>query len=290
MAIAVVSTCREVSPVVKAQGSDDISEPTTLGKFWPIDALPRTWSLVSRNAANAGKPHVLMSVTNEVVRPGVVMLWFFNKAGQKSGEKSGELYRLCETPPRKWLFLEGYTHFPFVGRLDHPVTTDKAILSLPDGVQVDLIADGEYLKCGSSGQPYLLWSPLPARYRLQIWGHLEEHQNLKWYWDASVRTRASIIDDCLSSSKQMEVVEVRESWWNNFSDHLGSWELGSGEIDRSVGQPTGRAMTYGRAVWHGEGQLPYLMTGKIGEPDEPTWCVNEILPGSGVSSNGNDLN
>jgi hypothetical protein len=142
------------------------------------------------------------------------------------------------------------------------------------GTVTDLIANGEYRACGARGQPYLLWSGGPWHYRIQVWGHLTENPRWHWFWDATVSGPVPVTNSCRTPAERKMAVRVRESWWNNFNNFVGRWDQGDGQIDPHTGEPTGRNVRYGRTIWHGSDQLPYLLNGD--DPRNPAWCVNRV--------------
>jgi hypothetical protein len=147
---------------------------------------------------------------------------------------------------------------------------------------MDLIQDGEYRHCDQIGQPYLLWSGGPPQYRIQVWGHLTENAKFKWYWDAVVSGPEAVVDDCMTPPERKPAIRIAEAWWNNFKNSSGTWSLGSGGSDPQTGLPSGSGLRYGRTVWHGIGQIPYLMTaGSSGSAANPDWCVDEVLSAPG---------
>ena len=271
--------------VAVAQPGTAEAAPGDLGEFWPLGAPPRTWDLIARAQAGNANPRILMRVQNETTEPGRFILWFSHKEGQVEGERDGERYRRCRLPGRTWLFFDTYVKSssgkPLV---EHPVTSDRVLLSRPDGAVTDVIEDGEYAACGGTGQPYLLWSGAPWHYRIQVWGHLTENAKYKWYWDATVIGPQPVVDECTMPPMHKPAVMVQEAWWDNYKSTPGSttgkWALGSGGMDAQTGLPSGTGLTYGRTVWHGAGQLPYLMTGKTpAAAAQPNWCVSRVSAG-----------
>ena len=249
-----------------------------LGEFWPLNAPPRKWNLISSSAIHSAHPEIRMTVENETVKPGEFILWFSNKKGQATGKRDGEHYRLCKTAGSTWLYLDAYIDSsPGKQPIRHDVISDRILFSPSDGVSADLIGDGNYRACGAIGQPYLLWSGTPASYRIQVWGHLTENARFRWYWDATVTKSNQVVNDCLEPGKKIRAVRVQEAWWSNFKDPSGAWELGNGSIDPHEGTPSGSGVAYGRTVWHGAGQLPYLMIWGSHSATGSTWCVNEIV-------------
>ena len=253
------------APKEKAQGA-----AVDLGAFWPAQAPQRRWTLVSRADRSATR-RSLMSVANENVGPEQFILWFSGKEGQPAGKRDGERYRLCLSRLRTWLFLDGYIDaYPDRPKIEHPVRADRIIFKPAGGTQTDLIKNGEYADCGAQGQPYLVWFSEGTAYRIQVWGHLVENPQLKWYWDATVSGPEKIVNECLKPTLETEAVKVQEAWWSNFRGP-GKWGLGSGELTEEEDVPTGGDVVYGRTVWHGAGQVPYLVTGDAA--GNPRWCV-----------------
>jgi muconolactone delta-isomerase len=248
---------------------------TNLTEFWPLDTPPRSWNLIEVTDRVSQHPSSMMLVENENTAPGEFVLWFSHKKGQRQGERDGEHYRLCTTPERDWLFLDSYIKsIPGQPPIVHEVQTDKVLLSRSDGLVVDVIADGEYQLCGTSGQPYLVWSGARHRYRIQVWGHLKENSRFRWFWDASVTGPEVVVDECMKPVQRSLAIRVQEVWWNNFRQPSGVWALGAGETQAGESIPNGKKISYGRTVWHGAGRFPYLMTGDA--LGKPTWCVNEV--------------
>jgi hypothetical protein len=247
-----------------------------LGEFWPLDAPSRKWNLIAHSADHSPRPEVLMSVENETTGPGRFTLWYSHKRAQMPGERDGEQFRVCKTSERTWLFMDSYINsVPGKSSVPHDVVSDKAVYSPSSGVALDLIGNGDYQTCGGKGQPYLLWSNVPPQYRIQVWGHLAENSKLRWYWDALV-TKSQVLDDCLAPANLVAAIKVQEAFWSTFKDPAGKWGMGSGAIDPRDSAPSGTEITYGRTVWHGAGQLPYLMTAGSNAPAASAWCVNKI--------------
>jgi hypothetical protein len=253
--------------------------PFDLGEFWPLNAPASKWTLVTYSDIHSANPVIRMSVENENVSSREFILWFSNKKGQVPGERDGEDYRLCNTPEGAWLYLDAYIKSaPSKPRLRHDVVSDRILYSPSDGPPADLIHDGSYRAAGGIGQPYLLWSDAPPRYRIQVWGHLTENSRFRWYWDATVTKSKEVIDDALDPGKKVQAVKVQEAWWDSFKSRSGAWNLGSGATNPQDGTPTGRGVIYGRTVWHGAGHVPYLMIRASKAPPGSVWCVNHIGP------------
>jgi hypothetical protein len=251
----------------------------TLADFWPLDAPPRQWTLIEAKGRNAPHPLTRLILGNETLAPGSFILWFSGRVSQPADKRTGEQYRLCRTPARTWLFLDRYIDTtPKPAR--HDVLSDRIRFTPSGAPPEDLIADGLYGACGATGQPYLLWSDLPPTYRIQVWGHMAANPQRLWYWDATVTAPRPVINPCRDPATPTAAVKVEESWWSNFNARSGAWDLGSGEIDRQTGTPTGTDITYGRTVWHGAGQIPYLMTAGPDKPPGSGWCVKDIEPTS----------
>jgi hypothetical protein len=242
-----------------------------LAAFWPLGAPAHHWALV--DYAHRGDPSAktMMSVRNESLGADGFILWFRNKPGQAPGAEDGERYHVCAGPAQTWLYLDAYIdQRPGKPQRPHPVQSDRILYTPDGGATVDLIKSGAYAACGAAGQPYLLWVGAPAQYRIQVWGHLAENPKLVWYWDATVAAPHSIQDECLKPPRAIQAVEVREAWWSNFKVASGKWGLGDGELASNGNGPTGSGVSYGRTVWHGQGQTPYVMTGN--PAGHPTWC------------------
>ncbi len=250
-----------------------------LSALWPLDAPARQWKVIARVGVGSAPPQMLMWVQNETVGPGKFILWFSHQPEQRPGQRYGELYRLCRLPGRIWLFFDTYIDsVPGRPPIEHQVASDRILFAPSKGAAIDLIRDGLYQACGAMGQPYLLWSGAPQQYRLQIWGHLTENPRFKWYGDSIVTGPESIVDDCMQPVEARTAIRVQEASWSTFKNPSGAWGLGSGPIDPPTGMPTGNGVAYGRTVWHGAGQLPYLMIGPGRSPSNPRWCVNEVTP------------
>jgi hypothetical protein len=179
------------------------------------------------------------------------------------------------------MYLDGYVKHNDKGSAAHPVKMDRGLLIFDGKAPIDVIADGEHKACGEKGQPYLIWSPTDRNYRIQTWGHLVENAKWRWYWDARVTLGGTVENDCLSPGKQTPTVKVQEAWWNNFKVPTGQWALGKGEMNNANGWPTGRSVVFGRTVWHGDGKIPYFMTGDA--TSRPTWCVKRIVANPNLS-------
>ena len=218
-----------------------------------------------------------MSVENETTGPGQFTLWYSHKKAQVPGERDGEHFRVCKTPEKAWLFMDSYINSsPGKPSVPHDVVSDRALYSPLNGTPLDLISNGDYMACGGKGQPYLLWSNAPPQYRIQVWGHLNANPKFRWYWDATV-TKSQVLDDCVKPAIQVPAIRVQEAFWSTFKGPAGKWGMGSGAIDSTDGAPSGTEVGYGRTVWHGSGQLPYLMTTGSKAPIASAWCVNEIV-------------
>jgi hypothetical protein len=247
-----------------------------LGEFWPLDAPSRKWNLIACSAIHSPHPEVRMSVQNETIGPGKFILWFSHKEHQRTGERDGESYRLCKTARSTWLYFDAYIKSsPGKQSLRHNVVSDRILFTPSGGDQVDLIANGDYRASGALGQPYLLWSNAPPNYRIQVWGHLTENPRFRWYWDASVTRSDHVVDQALRPGRKVEAVRVEEAWWDSFKNPSGAWDLGKGSTDPHDGTPTGSEVTYGRTVWHGAGQIPYLMIKASNSPPGSVWCADE---------------
>lgn len=258
-------------PSILAQ-ADEADE--SLQEYWPVGTPDRTWNLYEWSKQNSSQPALRMSVRNENIGPGRVDFWFSDKPGQASETSNVERYFVCKHEgDRAWLFLESYLDAENgVIKKNHSVITTRVLYTPMNGPTSDLIADGTYSRCGGKGQPYLLWDFGGAtRYRIQVWGVLEENPEWKWYWDATVSMNEEITNTCVSPMRTVRAVRVQEAWWSNFKDQDGKWNLGSGETAPD-GLPTGYRIEYGRTVWHAQGRMPYYL---IGRPDGKTvyWCV-----------------
>ena len=244
-------------PSYAAQESD------SLAAYWPMTGDGREWSLVGADSAHgAPRGNTTMRVTAKGAGPKQVELWFSNKPGQAPGASDVERYELCDAPGGDaWLFLDAY--FDAVGgRIEkrHPVNASRILFTPDDGKPVDLIANGTYARCGGRGQPYLLWDSALAKYRIQVWGGLDENRRFRWYWDATVYRPAPVTNTCIQPPNTVDAVRVREAWWSNFKDPHGKWGLGSGDLGPD-GTPTGTNVRPGRTVWHAKGQTPYYLIG-----------------------------
>ena len=252
-----------------------------LSQFWPIGAQDQQWNLISHVSKQALHPHLMMTVESENTGPERFILWYSHKSNLAAGERNGETYRLCKAAGLNWLYFDAYLK-ERAGEVvaEHTVVTDKILFIPASGAPVDLIANGYYKACGGIGQPYLIWTDLPSSYRLQVWGHLENTPQLLWYWDVVVSAPKPVMDDCLTPAAQTLAITRQEAWWSNFKDHFGKWNLGGGETD-SQGVPTGLGITYGRTVYDGAGQVPYLMIVPSAAPVRSAWCVDKITSVNG---------
>ena len=223
-----------------------------------------------------------MAIENQTISPTEFILWFSHKKMSRGG-RNGERYRLCKTANAAWLFLDTYIDdFPGKPLAYHDVLTDKAVYSPSCASPTDLMSNGLYSACGNEGQPYLIWSDMPAQYRIQVWGHLSASPRLLWYWDATVTKLDSVEADCLTPRARAPAVRVQEAWWSHFKESSpGTWELGTGDIDPQGGTPTGHDVHYGRTVWHGADKIPYLMMGPSAGAADAVWCVDKISHSSG---------
>jgi hypothetical protein len=250
----------------------------TLEDYWPVYSAPRTWTLINSSDKDSSAPQVRLSVANQKVGENQFEMWFSNKPGQAAGASDVELYEYCSnaggTP---WLFLESYIN-AVNGKLErfHPVQSTRILFTPSNKPVIDLVADGTYARCGNKGQPYLLWTQDLDSYRIQVWGSLSENPKWKWYWDATVAKPAAITNDCLKPAATVRAIKVQEAWWNNFKALEGNWNLGTGDMGAD-GLPTGAHVSYGRTVWHAQGQIPYFM---IGRPDGRTvgQCMKQMAP------------
>ncbi len=237
----------------------------TLEVYWPIHAPERSWNVIDITDKDSFDPRKRLTVTNKTVGENQIELWFSNKPGQAVGSSNVELYEYCENPGRRpWLFLNSYMD-AVQGKLErfHPVQSTRIIFTPDHGQAEDLVEDGTYARCGNKGQPYLLWNQNIPSYRIQVWGFLTENPKWKWYWDATITKPAPVINQCIKPPKTVKAMKVQEAWWNNFKVTEGTWDQGSGDMGRN-GLPAGTNVTYGRTVWHAEGQQPYYL---IGPPD-----------------------
>jgi len=253
---------------------DAKSNQAQLGSFWPVDAASKKWTLISALDRIKPQPRILMSVTNEPVGNGTFILWF-SKPEFAQGYRNGERYRVCSQSRTAWLYFDSYINAPAGSpAVDRPVQSDKIIYTPAGGQAVDLLANGDYARCGGMGQPYLMWA-VDGTYRIQVWGHMVRNPKFRWYWDATVSGPEYITTECSDPPRRESAIRVREAWWSNFHEVSGKWTLGSGGVSAAEMLPTGENILYGRTVWHGAHQIPYLM---IGDPiGRPRWCVGAYL-------------
>ena len=247
-----------------------------LSQFWPLDAQQRQWNLIARLEKRGPHPSAQMTVENETTGPGQFILWYFNRSDLAPGERDGERFHVCDVAGQEWLFFDGYLRSsPGKALVKHDVVTDRILFTPAGGAPVDLVANGYYAACGGIGQPYLLWSSLPPRYRLQVWGRLTENPRFRWYGDTVVTAPERVVDDCSIPPMQTSAISRQEAAWTTFKDPHGRWGLGSGDTDPQ-GIPTGLQVAYGRTVWDGGGQIPYLMLKRREAPPGGGWCANRI--------------
>jgi hypothetical protein len=261
----------------------------TLDAYWPIHSTQRSWDLIGSRQKDSPEPKTLMTVTNKVLGENQIELWFSNKQEQVPGQIDIERYEYCANPGgHPWLFLTEYIdQKPGKPLMEHPVASTRILFTPKNGITYDLISNGTYSKCGSKGQPYLLWDLNLESYRIQVWGYLTENpKKFKWYWDATVSKPAPTINNCVKPAQTVKAMKVQEAWWETFGVSTGKWDLGSGEIGPD-GLPTGNSIAYGRSVWHAQGQLPYYLTGDR-EGKAVDWCMKQIkvTTNRGETSNG----
>lgn len=282
--ICALSVCAPGQRAVKADEPQAASKDDSILKYWPIDAPKRHWDVGDAQggteAANA-----TLSITNESLEQGKVVLWFSNPERHIAGATNGEEYRYCYAMGRSWVFLDEYLSGTGPGQwTPRPVSSSRILLTVDGEKPVDLIADGTYAGCGSVGQPYLMSNDAIQQYRLQIWGYLTKNPKYKWYWDATVSKPAVITNNCFHPSQTVRAMKVQEAWWSNFAaingnENNGGWTMGSAGNLGADGMPDGMQVKDGRTVWHAEGQIPYYETGS---PDGRTVrkCINR-MPVSG---------
>jgi hypothetical protein len=265
----VVFACLFAQTAVRTAEAQAVSSDNTIRNYWPIDAPTRRWDLNdSNNGPNAAKPD--LSMVNETLGPGKFIVWFMNPERQITGVNNGEEYRLCDAMGRTWMFLDEYLNRKGNDEpIERPVKSSRILFTIDGAKPVDLMADGTYAACGSTGQPYLLSSDTVQQYRLQIWGYLAKNPQYKWYWDATVSKPALITNNCLHPPQTVKALRVQEAWWSNFAALNGnakngaveSWTMGSTGNLGADGMPDGTGVRNGRTVWHAEGQIPYYLTG-----------------------------
>lgn len=248
----------------------------TLEAYWPIHSNQRSWDLIGIREKDSPASKTLMTVTNKPLDQNDFELWFSNKQAQVPGQSDIERYEFCANPGgNPWLLLTEYIDKkPDQPVVEHPVVSTRILFTPKNGKTYDLIENGTYSRCGSKGQPYLLWDVNLDEYRIQVWGYLKEDQKLKWYWDAVVSKPAPVTNDCVKPHTTVKAIRVHEAWWSTFGVRTGKWGLGSGAT-AADGLPTGKEVTYGRSVWHAQGGLPYYLTGS---PDGKAldWCVKQV--------------
>lgn len=267
--ICVVIDCLLGQSAVRAAEPQAVSEDDTILKYWPIDAPSRHWDLFdSKTGPNGGKPD--LSMTNEPLGGGKFILWFSNPERQMTATANGEEYRFCNAAGRSWIIFDEYLNRKGTDQpIERPVKSSRILLTIDGGKPVDLMADGTYAGCGSTGQPYLLSSENFQQYHLQVWGYLAKNPQYKWYWDATVSKPATITNNCLHPPQTVRAMRVQEAWWSNFAAVNGNgkngseegWTMGSSGNLGADGMPDGTKVTDGRTVWHAEGQIPYYLTG-----------------------------
>lgn len=261
------------------------SDDRDILKYWPIDAPPRHWTLLELTEATYANKGAL-SISNESLGDGKFILWYSNPERQITRTFNGEEFRYCTSKGRAWVFFDEYLTRNSSGLLtSRPVKSSRIMLTIDGGKSADLIADGTYAGCGSSGQPYLFSSNTIATYRLQVWGYLANNPKYKWYWDAVVKKPALITNKCLHPPQTLRAMKVQEAWWSNFAalngkSNNGGWTVGSSGSLGPDGMPDGNEVKDFRTVWHAEGQIPYYSTGS---PDgkKVRRCVNR-MPATGI--------
>ena len=262
-----------------------------LGDYWPITPTgptkSKSWNVVwADNTSNLD-----MTITNKSTEgtgyagiPGTVSSkaefdqWYTNHEGLKPPNYHIERYRFCAGTPggSPWLFFDKFMNTnsedPNATSPSNNIAVGSSkilVTYLDDGSVHDLIADGTYATCGSTGQPYLSWL-LNRDYRIQVWGYLinpdtGEKKDETWYWDATVMSPKPITNQCLSPALTINTITVQEAYWSSWSS---GWSLGSGDIVN--GQPTGYSdngkgpVVYGRTDWHAEQHMPYFLLGPPG--------------------------
>ena len=242
-----------------------------LESYWPVDIGPRQWQVVRRGQSSDGSPRTTMTLRNQPIGALSFILWF-SRPGQPKFAENGEQYHVCLSHRGSWLYFDQYIDLePNIPTKHHLVRADKIIYT-PDGEgPIDMIGNGQYSDCGASGQPYLRWDGPKRAYKLQVWGHLANNPNLKWYWEASVKPDDSVLNDCVQPPRSFPAVRVQEAWWSNFKGpaRTGRWTIGKGDVIPGEGIPSGQGVTYGRTVWHGSNKLPYMAIGtKDGRPNQ----------------------
>jgi hypothetical protein len=264
------SLCRP--SVVRAAEVEGAFQDDAILKYWPVDAPPRHWDVFdAKGGGNAGTP--ILSISNETLGEGRFVLWFSKRERQTSRTTNGEEYRYCTSAGRSWIFLDEYLSGKEMGQwTPRPVMSSRILLTVDGGKPVDLMADGTYAGCGSTGQPYLLSSDSFQQYHLQIWGYLTRNPKFKWYWDATVSRPSPMTNHCVHPAQTVEAMKVQEAWWSNFAtlngqENSDGWTMGSSGHLETDGMPDGTEVRDGRTVWHAEGQIPYYLTGS---PDGKT--------------------
>jgi hypothetical protein len=186
--------------------------------------------------------------------------------------------RRCDNNGDPYLFLDEYIGMNEDGSIRgrHVIISSKLILTPAGGAPVDLIQNGTYRRCGSTGQPYLKWNFGLHDYRLQAWGYLAESRQSKWYWDALVSAPVLATDRCDHPERHFSAVRVQETWWNNFRSEDTGWSLGHGRMTQD-GIPTGEQVTYGRTDWHAAGHMPWAM---VVSEDGHAMCATAAQPGT----------
>ncbi len=260
-----LSTSALGQTAVQTAQSQGASDDDSILKYWPIDAPSRHWDLFeTRNGANSD--HVALSISNQTLGKGRFVLWFSKPVQAVAGATNGEEYRYCYAMGRAWIFLEEYLSGTGAGQwAKRPVKSSRILLTVDNGAPEDLMANGTYAGCGSTGQPYLFASRTVQKYHLQVWGYMTNNPRYKWYWDAYVSKPNLMTNSCLRPPQTVNALKVQEAWWSNFAEMNGNantagWTVGSSGNLGTDGIPDGTGVNAFRTVWHAEGQIPYYST------------------------------
>lgn len=283
ISIYALSACALAQSTVRATQPQDAPDDDSILKYWPIDAPPRHWDLFeTRNGANSDQ--AALSISNQTLGEGKFIIWYSKPERVVTGITNGEEYRYCNAMGRAWIFFDEYLSGDGASHwIERPVKSSRILLTVDHGIPMDLVSDGTYAACGSTGQPYLFASRAVQKYHLQVWGYMANNPKYKWYWDAYVSKPDLMTNSCLHPPQTVKALKVQEAWWSNFAErngkaNTGGWSVGSSGNLGTDGIPDGTGVIAFRTVWHAEGQIPYYSTGS---PDGGTIrrCIKRMPAG-----------
>jgi hypothetical protein len=235
----------------------------SLSNFWPIIAPSRTWNVSQYGVID---PQLVMTIENITQNNNFHSLKYTNRPffKNKTTDANIENYHnkstnLDITVPN-WVWLDSYEDIRSnISPIKHLVSTQKALFTDSNGHVTDLLECGLYKEFNEMGQPYLpIKLPRFGVFRLQVWGPVIG-ANIDTYIDKLIFPPENPNDTRIA-------VGVKEAYWTNSTLKRGSdWNLGNGSIG-SDGLPSGENITYGRKVYHANGQIPYFIGGTDTHP------------------------